>query len=133
MSGLHCPNLIEEDAIFEASESEETADLPADLGVPVHIRWRNYSRHFTSLVDVWNSWYREYYEATFPRLIIRFEDMLFHPEDVVEAIRDCVNGSWFQDEYIYYTTPIKTAEYFREFLKRFRGLVASLLSLTLLP
>jgi hypothetical protein len=45
-----------------------------NLGNPVNILWgANLQREWQSLVHVWSEWYREYYDADFPRIIIRFE------------------------------------------------------------
>lgn len=56
-SHKRCPNLIQKDG----------------SSVPVRIRWGSHRREWQSLVHVWSEWYREYYEADFPRLMIRFE------------------------------------------------------------
>jgi hypothetical protein len=64
----HCPNLVAETGSSTEQQEED--------GVPVHISWhtdRYFSRRWSSLAHVWSEWYREYYEADFPRLIIRFE------------------------------------------------------------
>lgn len=42
-----------------------------------------------SIADLWSSWTREYFDADFPRLIIRFEDQLFHGEKVMKLISEC--------------------------------------------
>jgi hypothetical protein len=44
---------------------------------------------YDSLADMWTMWNRQYFDADFPRLIIRFEDTLYHLEEVFAAIRDC--------------------------------------------
>lgn len=47
---------------------------------------------YESLADMWSTWYGAYLDADFPRLMIRFEDTLFHAERVMEIITDCVGG-----------------------------------------
>ena len=111
-TGAHCPNLIEDSTIMDAEVPEDTEGIPENLGVPVWIRWGRWGRSWSSLAHVWNSWYREYYHADFPRLIIRFEDLLFHTEAVLEEIRDCVGAEWKHEKIVYHTAPIKTAAYF---------------------
>ena len=56
----HCPNLVK--------------DLDNDLGVPAWTRWgKTHERTWDSLAHVWSEFNGEYYDADFPRLIIRFE------------------------------------------------------------
>jgi len=60
-----CPNLVAD---------VDSSMTTADAGQPVKILWgRNFWRHWKSLAHVWSEWYREYLDADFPRLIIRFE------------------------------------------------------------
>lgn len=44
-----------------------------------------------SLVDLWNDWHRPYWENKlgYPRLMIRYEDMLLHAPKIVEKISQC--------------------------------------------
>ena len=53
----HCPNLLGKDG----------------KGNPAKTRWGKYDRQWDSLADVWSEFNREYEEAEYPRLIIRFE------------------------------------------------------------
>jgi hypothetical protein len=105
MSDQHCPNLIE-----NMNDINNTKKF-----IHVSLRWgRQYARSWPSLVHLWSSWYREYYEVgrvdikhsidpqtynnsrIIPRLMIRFEDILFYPEYVVNEIRRCVGADWIQ-------------------------------------
>jgi hypothetical protein len=90
----HCPNLVEEKPLIFPSSSH----LPTE-GSQVRIRWGpsgNYIRTWPSLVEMYNEWYTEYVEntANVSRIIVRFEDLLFHTEYVVNAIRECVGATW---------------------------------------
>ena len=50
-------------------------------------------RQYDSLVGFWNQWYSQYYfEDSFPRLMIRFEDLLFHTEIIVTQVCQCAGG-----------------------------------------
>ena len=64
---------------------------PPDEGIP---------QEYKSLADWWSEWYRAYYysDADFPRLMVRFEDLLFHPEQVFDAIANCSGISSPQEE-----------------------------------
>lgn len=48
--------------------------------------------NYTSLVDMWNTWYGQWHDVEFPRLMIRFEDLLFHAEETVTKICECGGG-----------------------------------------
>jgi hypothetical protein len=60
-------------------------------------------------------WYREYYESNMPRIIIRFEDLLFHTEKVIDSIRDCVGAQWKSETFQWQAAPAKTHPYFAKF------------------
>merc|ERR1719414_2513758 len=51
------------------------------------------SDSFTSLMYLWSRWTLEYMEADFPRLIVRYEDLLFTPEVVVQQVCSCLGGT----------------------------------------
>lgn len=44
--------------------------------------------------------------------MVRFEDLLFHTEEVMEQIRDCVGAFWKEDKFVYNPAPAKTLPYF---------------------
>jgi hypothetical protein len=165
MSSSHCPNLIE--SIDEINNHRKS--------VHISIRWGGkFVRTWSSLVHVWSSWYREYYEAItpsaqsqsdnkmlydgynkhkiqtqsllpptterIPRLMIRFEDLLFHAEEVVEQIRQCVGASWKirndtstdpasngKSPFRYGLAPAKTHPYFSSFKKHQSSLVSAII------
>ena len=45
-----------------------------------------------SLAHMWNDWNGVYYNATFPRLLVRFEDTIFFPKETSRTICTCVGG-----------------------------------------
>jgi hypothetical protein len=99
-SSHHCPTLVDS----------------TNASVPVKIRWsKGYIRSWPSLAHLWSMWYREYYESSMPRIIIRYEDLLFHTEKVIDSIRDCVGGSWKSDTFQWQAAPAKTHPYFARF------------------
>lgn len=107
-SDTHCPNLVE----------PETANLAKPKGVPVKIRWGvDFARTWPSLAHMWSVWYREYVDdADLPRIMVRFEDLLFHTEVVIDAIRQCVGATWVDEEQFHYSAaPAKTHPYFSKF------------------
>lgn len=48
--------------------------------------------HHLSLAHMWNDWNRAYFNATYPRLMIRFEDVVFFPKETARKICTCVGG-----------------------------------------
>jgi hypothetical protein len=107
-SKSHCPTLIEEATGVQQEPS----------GFPVRIRWgRDFIRKWPSLAHLWSDWYREYVDAKdLPRIMVRFEDLLFHTEAVVEEIRDCVGATWIDEEQFHYAAaPAKTHPYFARY------------------
>lgn len=67
------------------------------------------------MAHLWSSWYREYYESNMPRIFIRYEDLLFHTETVVDSIRQCVGAEWKSDTFQWQAAPAKTHPYFAKF------------------
>lgn len=75
-----CPNLIrnaDRDETFKVNVSTQQSKFKL-------------SDTYDSLADMWSQWNLQYFLADFPRLIIRFEDMLFRQEEVTRIIGDCV-------------------------------------------
>ena len=72
-----CPNLVDE--------------AGSQVQVDVHFN-DPFRRTFESMVDFWNSWYMEWMNAPYPRLIVRYEDVLFHPESTVRQLCQCAGG-----------------------------------------
>ena len=42
-----------------------------------------------SMAHLWSDWYNRYKSADYPRLIVRFEDLLFHAKELVQAVCEC--------------------------------------------
>lgn len=76
----HCPNLIR----WRVTERDE----PSEVRVKFALNMETYE----SLLDMWNTWNSEWEEQTFPALHTRFEDLLFHGEEVVRTACECVGG-----------------------------------------
>ncbi|KAL7530900.1 hypothetical protein ACHAXR_003739 [Thalassiosira sp. AJA248-18] len=76
----NCPNLIKKKILDR--------DVPEEVMVKFAKGYVNYD----SLIDFWNTWYEEYEAQTFPMLHTRFEDLLFHGEEVTKIACECVGG-----------------------------------------
>ena len=92
----HCPNLI-----HNATGKPVRVVLNYALTKPFHKRGENY---LESLPIYWNMWNRQYYESTYPRLMIRFEDLIFHSEEVYEQIQDCAGIPRTEEDQFDYQT-----------------------------
>jgi hypothetical protein len=54
--------------------------------VPVSVKYEHNLRHkHKSLAHFWSEWYGEYMDADFPRIMVRFEDLLFYGKEVTES------------------------------------------------
>lgn len=62
--------------------------------IPVKVKYKSEVARHDSLAHFWKDWYKEYYDATFPRLMIRLEDLVFFPRQVLRSICECVNGTF---------------------------------------
>jgi hypothetical protein len=109
----HCPNLVPNDIdqkwFYKVLRGEipytkrqepwlydnlhDLANYTPDLDhVPVRVRFKAGNLYFHNLLEVWNYWYDAYYDADFPRLIIRLEDLVVHPQQVITQVCECVGG-----------------------------------------
>jgi len=82
----HCPNLV-------PTNNEEKEKIHGEESVTIDVRYPYGVTHHTSMVDLWNTYYGDWINSDFPKVIVRFEDLLLHAEAVVEKICDCVGGT----------------------------------------
>jgi len=61
------------------------------------VRYAHFRRKHTSILHLWNDYYREYLQVPFPRLIVRIEDLIFHPEETTKTVCECGGGSMRED------------------------------------
>lgn len=110
----HCPNLVPNDfdlKRFPKRYATNTTSVPVWMGQSYQSgpRW-------DSLVHYWNDWYGSYYykngaksgnaatitgnkpKEEFPRLMIRFEDTLFHAKTVMKLVCACGGGIFSGNE-----------------------------------
>jgi hypothetical protein len=69
--------------------------------VPVTIGYPGNASQWDSLAHVWSDWYNQYMQADYPRLIIRFEDILFHVREVISIVCECAGAVPKQDTFAY--------------------------------
>ncbi|CAM9240905.1 unnamed protein product [Chrysoparadoxa australica] len=81
---LHCPHL---------------ANKGAEGALKVRVTYeKDLVTHHESLIHLWNKWYEDWLDVEFPRLLVRFEDLLFAQEQTVRQICSCAGGV-MRDEY----------------------------------
>ena len=92
----HCPNLV-------PTTPEESARVHNEATIKAHVHYNDANTtHHDSLADLWNTWYGDWIDhASFPRLIVRFEDLLFHAEKVVGEICKCGGGVLYDKPFKY--------------------------------
>ena len=84
----HCPNLVPN------QQDREHYEILPQHSFEVTIKFdKKMINHYKSLVHLWSEWYRQYLEADYPVLLIRFEDLVFQPVTVLREIADCVDGT----------------------------------------
>ena len=82
----HCPNLIEEGSATTATGGKSRQPVRVQLSPPP---LDGQVETYESLADLWSVWNRQYFDADYPRLMIRFEDLLFHTKEVIGEIVAC--------------------------------------------
>lgn len=112
-----CPNLV---------ASEEDRKRFKDVGhgdtnsstfrVKVLFDKDNDVETFESLAELWTIWYGRYLNATYPRLIVRFEDMLLQAPAVLAKVAECVDAQ-VRDPILYQQESAKAHGSHTDFLK----------------
>lgn len=92
----HCPNLIPN--AFDKqrfgkrlSQSNNITSIRVWMGANPTV-----GPSWDSLIHYWNEWYESYLNVSWPRLLIRFEDTLFHPKQVMREVCHCAGGELIQ-------------------------------------
>ena len=126
-SATHCPNLVEGTPAI-LSDGRPLFDNTTQT-TPVRVRWtKDHIRKWPSMAHLWSTWYREYVDdADLPRLVIRFEDMLFHTVQVMDEIRTCLGAAWKHEEFVFQAAPAKTHPYFAKFKNAPSSLVSAMI------
>jgi hypothetical protein len=92
----HCPNLIP-----NAQDKVQFPMLRNKDVVPVTVHYPDFVKHHDSLAHYWNDWYNEYFNAEFPRLMVRFEDLIFHAKEVTTNVCTCAGGKMKKGDFVY--------------------------------
>jgi hypothetical protein len=47
---------------------------------------------YDSLAHLWSEWNRQYWQVDYPRIMVRYEDVLFYPRELITRICTCAGG-----------------------------------------
>ena len=112
----HCPNLVPTAQDYKRLGGNES--FPNGT-VPVKVIFsKEQIFHWDSLIHLYNDYYRQYLHNTppYPRLVVRFEDMLLMPQILLKHIAECV-GVEPTDHFKYQTGSAKGHGSHANFLK----------------
>ena len=59
----------------------------------VRFRRERPPRNYTSIVDMWREWNQAYVDVDFPRLMVRYEDLLFNSQETTREVCECAGGT----------------------------------------
>jgi hypothetical protein len=92
----HCPNLI-------ANEQDVKVDPSLHVGdkIPVSIEYAEVTKTHATMLDHYHDYYMDYMKAKFPRVIVRFEDLIFSPKKVISEVCKCAGGELVQGPFQY--------------------------------
>jgi len=81
----HCPNIVNYRHTRRTKRGEPTK---------VSVKYALERVEYETLLGQWNGWYEDYEDQTnvYPLAILRFEDMLFHANEVINQLCSCVGG-----------------------------------------
>ena len=78
--------------LHPAQKQSQTCPSP-HLAKPVSVAFQaDRVLRYDSLPALWRDWHAEYYDAPYPRLMLRSEDLLFDPAGVARTVCDCLGG-----------------------------------------
>lgn len=89
-----CRNVYETN--FKRHPKHKTEECPSPVDRTKTVVRFQPTRHgsYSSLPAFWGEWNSDYLKnASFPRLIVRFEDLLFDTERTVKTVCECVGGT----------------------------------------
>ena len=95
----HCPNLIPTKAeihrlpMLRQLYGGHDGNEHVEQLVPVDVHYsKDLIHHHLSFPHWYSEWYNDYYKANYPRIMVRFEDLLFHGEEVTRKMCECGGG-----------------------------------------
>jgi hypothetical protein len=105
----HCPALVP-----NADDIKQYPDLKGKASIPGKVRFgrtddnNTFTEQWPSMAYLWSFWNIAYYEkAEFPSVMVRFEDLIFHPRKLVETVCACGGGIPRNETFQYYRSSAK--------------------------
>lgn len=86
-------------------DDERCPNLPpvtSNTNNTVTIEYAAFTQQHASLVHFYNDFYNDYIDAKFPRLIVRMEDLMFHPAAVTRSVCECAGGKLKDEDKFHY-------------------------------
>jgi hypothetical protein len=84
-SKLDCPNIVPYPGDIEAHPRYARVKY-----IPIHVKYDgDCERKYDSLPHLWNEWYSSYENSSFPFLLVRMEDLVFHAETILPKVCEC--------------------------------------------
>jgi len=75
------------------------------------VKYKEFWRKHDSILGLWNDFYRAYLEVPWPRLLVRIEDLIYHPEETTEIVCKCAGGAMREDgKFVYIVNSAKKGE-----------------------
>jgi len=114
----HCPNLVFTNEDKKSNDDDDEAGDDANKkrngirptltgGVPLSVQYSEFRTRHDTLVGFWNDWYRQYADVKWPRLLVRFEDLIFFPKQVTKTVCECAGGELNHRPFKYITESAK--------------------------
>mmetsp|Transcript_10752 Transcript_10752/g.13322 ORF Transcript_10752/g.13322 Transcript_10752/m.13322 type:complete len:191 (-) Transcript_10752:174-746(-) len=69
--------------------------------------WDEIVLKYHSIIHLWNNWNREQLESEHPNIMVRFEDLVFNTEHVIEQVCRCAGGT-MKETFTYFSEPAKS-------------------------
>ena len=106
----HCPNVIN----YQSKKASN-----------VYVFYKTDMVSYKSLPEMWNKWYQDYLAVDFPRVLVRFEDLLFFGKEVTETLCACGGGVPRREKFVHIQNSAKLGTNAHGFHKT--GLVQALI------
>ncbi|KAG7368441.1 hypothetical protein IV203_031184 [Nitzschia inconspicua] len=65
------------------------------------IKYADFRKRHDSILHHWNDFYQEYLHVNIPFMMVRFEDLVFHPKEVTTAVCQCAGGQMMNKKFSY--------------------------------
>lgn len=94
-------------AIWEGFKDQDHCPNFSRTDLKMFVRYDGFKRAYESLLYLWNDWYNEYKNIEVPYLLVRFEDLVFHPEETVTKVCECGGGRRLSKKFHYIVNSAK--------------------------